>query len=100
MTADPIEAGYFGVYLWKAAVEKAGSTDIAKIKEAVKSNEITFDAPEGKVKIDGETQHTYKYVRIGKVRADGLIDAVYESKDPLKPDPFLKQYDWAKSLSA
>jgi urea transport system substrate-binding protein len=100
VTADPIEAGYFGVYLWKAAVEKAGSTDIAKIKEAVKSNEITFDAPEGKVKIDGETQHTYKYVRIGKVRADGLIDAVYESKDPLKPDPFLKQYDWAKSLSA
>jgi urea transport system substrate-binding protein len=99
VTADPIEAGYFGVYLWKAAVEKAGSTDIAKIKEAVKSNEITFDAPEGKVKIDGETQHTYKYVRIGKVRADGLIDAVYESKDPLKPDPFLKQYDWAKSLS-
>ena len=100
VTADPIEAGYFGVYLWKAAVEKAGSTDIAKIKEAVKSNEIAFDAPEGKVMIDGETQHTYKYVRIGKVRADGLIDAVYESKDPLKPDPFLKQYDWAKSLSA
>lgn len=100
VTADPIEAGYFGVYLWKAAVEKAGSTDIAKIKEAVKGSEIAFDAPEGKVKIDGETQHTYKYVRIGKVRADGLIDAVYESKDPLKPDPFLKQYDWAKSLSA
>ncbi|MCX6017754.1 MAG: urea ABC transporter substrate-binding protein [Chloroflexi bacterium] len=100
VTADPIEAGYFGVYLWKAAVEKAGSTDIAKIKEAVKGNTITFAAPEGEVKIDGETQHTYKYVRIGKVRADGLIDAVYESKEPLKPDPFRKQYDWAKSLSA
>jgi urea transport system substrate-binding protein len=100
VTDDPIEAGYFGVYLWKAAVEKAGSTDVAKIRETVKANEISFDAPEGKIKIDGETQHTYKYVRIGKVRADGLIDEVFANKEPTKPDPFLKGFDWAKSLSA
>lgn len=100
VTDDPIEAGYFGVYLWKAAVEKAGSTDVAKIRETVKANEISFDAPEGKIKIDGETQHTYKYVRIGKVRADGLIDEVFANSEPTKPDPFLKGFDWAKSLSA
>jgi len=100
VTSDPAEAGYFGVYLWKAAVEKAGSVEVDKLKAAVKANEITYDAPEGKVKLDGETQHTYKYVRIGKIGADGLIEAVFEGKEWTKPDPFLKQYDWAKSLSA
>ena len=100
VTDDPIEAGYFGVYLWKAAVEKAGSTDLAKIKEAIKGDTITYEAPEGKVTIDAENQHTYKYVRIGKIRADGLIDAVFEGKEATKPDPYLKQYDWAKGLSS
>jgi urea transport system substrate-binding protein len=58
VTADPIEAGYDAVYLWAAAVEKAGSTEVAKVKEAAK--ELEWDAPEGKVKIDGATQHLYK----------------------------------------
>ncbi|GAB4193799.1 MAG: urea ABC transporter substrate-binding protein [Roseiflexaceae bacterium] len=99
VTADPIEAGYFGVYLWKALVEKAGSTEVAKVREAAKTNTIEFAAPEGMVKIDGETQHTWKTVRIGKIRPDGLIDAVFSSEKPIKPDPYLKQYDWAKGLS-
>ena len=29
VTDDPIEAGYFGVYLWAAAVEKGGSAEVA-----------------------------------------------------------------------
>ncbi|HEU4322849.1 MAG TPA: urea ABC transporter substrate-binding protein [Roseiflexaceae bacterium] len=99
VTADPIEAGYFGVYLWKAMVEKAGSTEVAKVKEAAKTNTIEFAAPEGTVKVDGETQHTWKTVRIGKIRPDGLIDAVFSSDAAIKPDPYLKQYDWAKGLS-
>lgn len=96
VTDDPIEAGYFGVYLWKAAVEKAGSTDVDKVKAGAKG--IEFAAPEGMVKIDGDTQHTWKEVRIGKVRADGLIDEVSNSGKPIQPDPFLKTYDWAASL--
>ena len=31
VTDDPIEAAYFGVYVWKQAVEKAGSTDVDKV---------------------------------------------------------------------
>lgn len=96
VTDDPIEAGYFGVYLWKLAVEKAGSTDVDKVKAAAKG--IEFAAPEGTVKIDGDTQHTYKKVRIGKVRADGLIDEVWSTPDAVKPDPYLKSYDWAANL--
>ncbi|MFN8442386.1 MAG: urea ABC transporter substrate-binding protein [Caldilineaceae bacterium] len=99
VTSDPAEAGYFGVYLWKEMVEKAGSTDVAKVKEAAKSNEISFAAPEGMVKIDGETQHTYKIVRIGKVNTEGLIDTVWSTKEAVKPDPFLKGIEWAKGIA-
>ncbi len=99
VTDDPIEAGYFGVYLWKAMVEKAGSTEVAKVKEAAKSGEITFAAPEGTVKVDGETQHTYKIVRIGKINAQGLIDEVWSTKEAVKPDPYLKNIEWAKGIA-
>lgn len=34
MTSDPIEAGYNAVYLWAAAVEKAKSFDVNKVKKA------------------------------------------------------------------
>jgi urea transport system substrate-binding protein len=95
-TDDPIEAGYVGVHLWAAAVEKAGSTDVAKVKAASKG--LTFNAPEGKVTIDGENQHIYKTARIGQLQPNGLIDEVGGSKSPIKPDPFLKTYSWAKGL--
>ncbi|MUT67707.1 urea ABC transporter substrate-binding protein [Paenibacillus sp. NEAU-GSW1] len=96
VTADPIEAGYAAVYLWKAAVEKAGSTDVAKVKEAAK--DLEWDAPEGKVKIDGETQHIYKTVRIGEVQADGQFKELWNSGSAVKPDPYLKGYEWAASI--
>ncbi len=35
VTDDPIEAAYFGVYFWKQAVEKAGTTDVDKVREAI-----------------------------------------------------------------
>lgn len=97
VTDDPIEAGYFGVYLWKAACEKAGSTDVDKVRAA--ANGVTFAAPEGAVAIDGPTQHTCKVVRIGKFRPDGLVDEIYSSKKPATPDPYLKSYKWASNLS-
>jgi urea transport system substrate-binding protein len=96
-TSDPMEAAYVSVYLWKAMVEKAGSFDVAKVKAA--SDGITFDAPEGKVTVDGATQHIYKTARIGKVGSDGLITEVWNSGQPVKPDPYLKGYSWATGLS-
>lgn len=96
VTSDPMEAGYFGVYLWAAAVEAAGTTDVDAVKAA--ADGITFEAPEGTVTIDGPTQHTYKIVRIGQIREDGLIDSIWETDGPVKPDPYLCSYDWAESL--
>ena len=96
VTDDPIEAGYFGVYLWKMAVEKAGSTDVAKVKEAAKG--IQFKAPGGLVTIHGTNQHVAKTVRIGVVRTDGQIDEVWNSGAPVVPDPYLDTYTWAKGI--
>ncbi|WP_433406161.1 urea ABC transporter substrate-binding protein [Streptomyces sp. CA-146814] len=95
-TSDPMEAAYISVHLWKAMVEKAGSFDVEKVKAA--SDGITFDAPEGKVTVDGATQHVHKTARIGKITADGLIEEVWNSGGPIKPDPYLKGYDWAADL--
>lgn len=97
VTADPIEAAYTAVYLWAEAVKKAGSFDVDKVKKA--ADGIEFSAPSGLVKIDGETQHIYKTVRIGQVQADGQFKEVWNSGGQVKPDPYLKTYDWAKDLS-
>lgn len=97
VTDDPIEAAYIGVHLWAKAVEKAGSVDVDKVRQAAAG--ITFQAPEGLVTIDGDNQHIYKPVRIGKVNADGLIDEVWKTESPVKPDPYLKNYDWAAGLA-
>lgn len=96
VTDDPIEAGYIGVYLWAMAAEKAGSFDVEKVKAAAKG--LTFDAPEGKVTLDGSNQHIYKPVRIGKINETGLIDEVWATSGAVKPDPYLSTYDWAKGL--
>jgi urea transport system substrate-binding protein len=96
VTDDPMEAGYFGVYLWKAAVEKAKSFDVDKVKAAAAG--ITFQAPEGKVTIDGDTQHVWKTVRIGVVQPDGQFKEVWSTGKPVKPDPYLEGYPWGKGL--
>jgi urea transport system substrate-binding protein len=97
VTDDPIEAGYVQVYLWKMAVEKAGTTEVEAVKKA--ADGITFDAPEGKVTIDGATQHLYKTARIGQITPDGLIKEISPPGQPIKPDPYLKSYPWASGLS-
>jgi urea transport system substrate-binding protein len=98
VTDDPIEAGYIAVYLWKAAVEKAGTTDVEKVKAAAKG--IEFKGPEGTVKIDGDNQHIYKTVRIGEVQPNGQFKELWNSGQAVKPDPYLKSYSWAAGLSS
>lgn len=95
VTSDPAEAAYDAVYLWKAACEKAGSFDVDSVLEAIRTGEISFDAPEGTVTINGENQHLAKPVRIGQVGEDGLIYEIYSTDGPVDPDPYLTSYDWA-----
>lgn len=94
VTSDPAEAAYDAVYQWKAACEKADSFEPEDVIKAVESGEISFDAPEGTVTIQGDNHHLVKPVRIGQVGDDGLINEIYAT-DPVAPDPYLSTYDWA-----
>lgn len=93
VTSDPVEAAYIGVYLWKAACEKAGSFDVDAVRSA--AGGLEFQAPEGKVVLNGDNQHISKTVRIGKISADGTINEVKATDAPVEPDPYLTTYDWA-----
>ncbi|MGD1944652.1 MAG: urea ABC transporter substrate-binding protein [Leptolyngbyaceae cyanobacterium] len=85
VTNDPMEAAYIMVYLWKQAVEQAGTTDLAAVREAAYGQ--TFAAPEGMVTMN-PNHHISKTVRIGQVREDGLFDIVSSTDGPIDPLPW------------
>ncbi len=70
---DVTQAAYLGPWLWKAAVEKAGSFDIDAIKKASPGIELKT-APEGYVKIH-PNHHLWSKTRV--------TAASYEGLDPL-----------------
>jgi urea transport system substrate-binding protein len=86
VTSDPVEAAYVGARLWAQAVAAAGSADPAAARQALKHQ--TLAAPEGVVSIDADTQHAWKTVRVGRIRADGQFDVVWDSAHPIRPVPF------------
>jgi len=97
VTSDPMESAYTAVKLWQASVEKAQSFAVPDIQGA--AGGVSVDAPEGTVTIDGENHHVTKTARIGKVAPDGLIQQVWESPQPITPDPYLKEYPWAEGIT-
>ena len=87
---DVTQAAYLGPWLWKAAVEKAGSFDIDKVRKASPGIELTT-APEGYVRIH-ENHHLWSKTRIGHAQKDGQYKIVYETKELIEPDPFPEGY--------
>jgi urea transport system substrate-binding protein len=100
VTDDPIEAAYFGVHVWKQAVEKAKTTDVDAVRKAVYGQE--FLAPGGKIKMDEANHHTYKPVLIGEILKDGQFKVVSRSRGLVKAEPWSvytspdKGCDWVK----
>ncbi|MET0241011.1 MAG: urea ABC transporter substrate-binding protein [Sphingobium sp.] len=83
---DPMVHGYLDVYIWKAAAEKAGSTEPAKVRAAA----VTLDAiptPLGTVKFlpnNSLTQTGY----IAQALPDGQFKILWDSKKMIDPDPY------------
>ena len=86
VTDDPIEAAYYGVYVWKAAVEKAGTFDVDKVRQAVYG--LEFDAPGGKKRMHDSNQHTLKPVYVGEILKNGQFKIVWESDGLVSPDSY------------
>ena len=86
---DVTQAAYLGPWLYKAAVERAGSFDVDKVQAALPGY-VFKDAPEGPVTVETNHHLTTK-LRIGQWGKDGQAKVVYTS-DYIKPDPFPKGY--------
>lgn len=87
---DVTQAAYLGPWLWKAAVEKAGSFDVDKVVAASPGIELKT-APEGYVKVH-ENHHLWSKTRIGQGQPDGTFKVVAESPELIEPNPFPKGY--------
>ncbi len=86
---DVTQAAYLGPWLWKAAVEKAGSFDVDKVVAASPGIELKT-APEGYVKVH-ENHHLWSKTRVGQVQKNGQFKLIYES-GLIEPNPFPKGY--------
>lgn len=84
---SPMVLSYDGVYLWKAAVEKAGSFDVDKVRETLESGDISFGGPGGKITML-KNHHATKNVYIGETKANGQFK-ILNSFDGVVGEPFL-----------
>lgn len=87
---DVTQAAYLGPWLWKAAVEKAGSFDVDRVTAASPGIEMP-NAPEGYVRIDAN-HHLWSKARVAQGLPDGSFQVVAESAELIRPDPFPKGY--------
>ncbi|MDA0867755.1 MAG: transporter substrate-binding protein [Cyanobacteria bacterium] len=86
VTSDPIEAAYFQVYLWKQAVEAAGSFECDRVRQSAYGQ--TFGAPGGSITVN-PNHHVAKRCRIAKLLPSGQFDIVFDTRTPLAPLPWL-----------
>jgi branched-chain amino acid transport system substrate-binding protein len=76
-------AWYRGIYLWKTAVEKAGSTDLAKVNQAMDS--ASYDKLiGGPAKMVPGTRHCELTMYLGAMQADGSVKTLKDlgAQDP------------------
>jgi len=80
---------YEAIYLYKAAVEKAGSFDTAKVIPALA--QVSFEGPRGKIQMNKQ-RHTPLTMYLGQVQDDGSVKVIasFRDVDPGAQCPDLK----------
>ncbi|MBV9504371.1 MAG: urea ABC transporter substrate-binding protein [Acidobacteriia bacterium] len=97
-TNDPMEAHYIGFNLWVKAVEKAQSTDVAKVLAALPGTE-TPNLTGGIAKVL-PNHHITKPVYIGEVKADGQFNVVSKSPGTVPGDAWSDYLPGSKDIEA
>ncbi len=77
VTNDPMEATYIGFNMWSKAVEKAGTTNVDDVREAMYG--ITTPNLSGGIAVMNTNHHLTKPVLIGEIQDDGQFDIVWET---------------------
>jgi branched-chain amino acid transport system substrate-binding protein len=93
------EAAYSQLHLYAQAVRECGTDEIPTLLPRLRGSE--FDAPQGRIVIDPDNQHTGLYPRIGRADNRGQFDIVWESRSRVRPDPYMSNQiegDWITKL--
>lgn len=79
---------YDAIHIYKAAVEKAGTTDAEPVIEAIA--EVAFTGPRGTISINDQ-RHAPLTMHLGQVQSDGSVEIVeiFENVDPGEQCPDL-----------
>ena len=81
------EAAYFQVHLVALAARQAGSLAPPDLVRALDGAQ--FEAPQGLVTIDGDTQHTSLWPRIARINAQRQFEIIYAARAAVRPVPYL-----------
>ena len=84
VTNDPMEATYIGFEMWAKAVEKAGTTEVDAVEQAM----IGVAVPNltGGTAVMNANHHLSKPVLIGEIQEDGQFEVVWETPDTVIGD--------------
>ncbi|WP_162068052.1 transporter substrate-binding domain-containing protein [Burkholderia sp. THE68] len=91
------EAAYFQFHIFADAMQRSGSDDIDALMPCLLG--ATFEAPQGRVKIEASNHHTSLYPRIGRVAEDGQFTIVREAREAVYPDPYLVEHALGNSTT-
>ncbi|MDF3009083.1 MAG: branched-chain amino acid transporter substrate-binding protein [Enterobacter kobei] len=87
VTNDPMEATYVGIHMWAQAVEKAGTTDVDKVRAAMANQ--SFAAPSGfTLTMDATNHHLHKPVMIGEIEDNGQFNVVWQTEQAVRAQPW------------
>src|SRR5450631_179124 len=83
---DPMAHGYLDVYSWAAAVKKAGTFDIEKVRKAA-STLAYSNVGMGETKF-ASNQSLVQTAYVGQVLPSGQFKILWQSKAPVAPVPY------------
>jgi urea transport system substrate-binding protein len=92
VTCSPMNLSRIGVYLWKQAVEKAGTFDVDKVSAALVGQK--FKGPAGEVTMQ-ENHHLVNNAFIGETLANGQFKII-KTMNGVKGEPFSEKFLGAK----
>ena len=95
---DPMEAHVIGFQMWVKAVEKAKTTDVSKVIDALPGTEAP-NLTGGTAKLL-PNHHLTKPVLIGEVRGDGQFDIVWQTKGLVAGDAWTDFLPASKDIEA
>jgi urea transport system substrate-binding protein len=98
VTNDPMEAHIIGFNMWVKAVEKAKTTDVGKVTDAMIGIEVP-NLTGGTAKML-PNHHLTKPVFIGEVRADGQFDVVWKTAGLVPGDAWSDFLPGSKDIEA